>query len=67
MWLPNMKFDCRFVFSRLPLRLQHRAVELADENSLEKFLFPTSMTACSRENPIIPLDQLGDIKYVIAV
>ena len=64
MWLPNMKFDCRFVFSRLPLRLQHRAVELADENSLGDFLFPTSETACSRRSPVIPMDQLRDIKYV---
>ena len=59
-----MKFDCRFVFSRLPLRLQHRAVELAYENSLDDFLFPTSATACSRTDTIIPLDKLGDIKYV---
>ena len=63
-WIANMKFDCRFVFSRLPLRLQHRAVELAYENSLEHFLFPTSATVCRRTNPIIPLDQLSDIKYV---
>ena len=63
-WIANMKFDCRFVFSRLPLRLQHRAVELAYENSLGDFLFPTSKTICSRTNPIIPLDQLTDIKYV---
>jgi len=64
MWLPNMKFDCRFVFSRLPLRLQHRAIELADENSLGDFLFPTSATVCLRESPIIPLARLNDIKYV---
>jgi len=64
MWLPNMKFGCRFVFSRLPVRLQHRAVELADENSLGNFLFPTPETICSRETPVIPMDQLRDIKYV---
>jgi len=64
MWIANMKFDCRFNFSRLPLRLQHRAVELAEENSLGDFLFPTPETVCSRDSPIIPLDQLSDIKYV---
>jgi len=62
MWVPNMKFDCRFVFCRLPLRLQHRAVELAFENSLGDFLFPTAATVCSRDSPIIPLDRLDDIK-----
>jgi len=60
-WITNMKFDCRFVFSRLPLRLQHRAVKLAFENSLNDFLFPTSATVCSRAD-IIPLDKLGDIR-----
>ena len=61
-WVANMKFDCRFVFSRLPQRLQHRAVKLAYENSLGEFLFPTSATACNRSIPIIPLDRLSDIK-----
>ena len=63
-WIANMKFDCRFVFSRLAVRLQHRAVELAYENSLDDFLFPTSATVCSRADTIIPLDKLRDIRYV---
>ena len=63
MWIPNMKFDCRFVFSRLPLRLQHRAVELAFENSLSNFLFPTPETVCTRSTSVIPLEQLQDIRF----
>ncbi|CAH1784099.1 unnamed protein product [Owenia fusiformis] len=46
-FLPNMKFGVRFVFNRLPLRLQHRAIQLAEECSLDKLLFPTLETASS--------------------
>ena len=40
-FIENQKFSVRFVFNRLPLRLQHRACELASELSLGKMLFPT--------------------------
>uniref|UniRef100_A0A8C7DSX0 RNA helicase n=1 Tax=Naja naja TaxID=35670 RepID=A0A8C7DSX0_NAJNA len=39
-FLNNMKFDVEFTFNRLPLRLQHRAVILAQEKQLCDLLFP---------------------------
>ena len=64
-WLPNMKFTCRFNFSRFPIRLQHRAVQLAVEHSLEMlFLFPIDTTVCMRRL-IQPLD--SNIKSVFKV
>uniref|UniRef100_A0A8C5RGE4 RNA helicase n=1 Tax=Laticauda laticaudata TaxID=8630 RepID=A0A8C5RGE4_LATLA len=36
----NMKFDVEFTFNRLPLRLQHRAVILAQKRQLSHLLFP---------------------------
>lgn len=35
-----MKFDVEFTFNRLPLRLQHRAVTLAQKMQLSHMLFP---------------------------
>ncbi|XP_030077500.1 helicase MOV-10, partial [Microcaecilia unicolor] len=40
-FVDNMKFDVTFTFSRLPLMLQHRAVQLAVENNLKDVLFPS--------------------------
>ncbi|XP_056886470.1 putative helicase mov-10-B.1 [Takifugu flavidus] len=40
-FLCNMKFDVEFTLSRLPLRLQHRAVDLASKHQLEEVLFPS--------------------------
>ncbi|KAM4795733.1 putative helicase MOV-10 [Rhinophrynus dorsalis] len=40
-FIPGMSFDVTFTFNRLPLRVQHRAADLAKENSLSEFLFPT--------------------------
>ncbi|XP_034626490.1 helicase MOV-10 [Trachemys scripta elegans] len=37
----NLKFDVTFTFNRLPLRVQHRAVELAKERNLGDILFPS--------------------------
>ncbi|KAJ8302250.1 hypothetical protein KUTeg_021237 [Tegillarca granosa] len=48
-FVPNMKFNVRFVFNRLPLRLQHRACELAFEESLEKVLFPKEVVSSSSD------------------
>ena len=53
--VPGTKYAVRFTFSRLPVRVQHRAVELADEHSLDKVLYPTATTACSM-GTIQPLD-----------
>jgi hypothetical protein len=40
-FVPNMKFSVRFVVNRYPLRVQHRAVQLAEEHSCSPWLFPT--------------------------
>ncbi|OCT94290.1 putative helicase MOV-10 [Xenopus laevis] len=40
-FLPGMLFDVTFTFSLLPLRIQHRAVDLVKENSLKEVIFPT--------------------------
>ncbi|XP_029769683.1 helicase MOV-10 [Terrapene carolina triunguis] len=37
----NLKFDVIFTFNRLPLRVQHRAVELAKKRNLGDVLFPS--------------------------
>uniref|UniRef100_H3BES1 RNA helicase n=1 Tax=Latimeria chalumnae TaxID=7897 RepID=H3BES1_LATCH len=39
--LINMKFDVTFTFCRLPLKVKHRAVELAEEHKLKDLLFPS--------------------------
>ncbi|ELU10294.1 hypothetical protein CAPTEDRAFT_119799 [Capitella teleta] len=41
-FLPNMKFAVRFVVSRHPLRVQHRAVQLAAKHNCMPWLFPTA-------------------------
>ncbi|NXL99132.1 SDE3 helicase, partial [Tyrannus savana] len=38
----NLKFDVTFTFSRLPLRVQHRAVDLAMSRGLSSLLFPSA-------------------------
>lgn len=40
-----MKFDVEFTVSRLTLKLQHRAVDLAEKHQLEELLFPTGAAA----------------------
>lgn len=39
-FIENQKFNIRFVFNRLPTRLQHRSCQLASELSLGEILFP---------------------------
>ncbi|XP_060073459.1 putative helicase MOV-10 [Ylistrum balloti] len=53
-YVRGMKFNVRFVFNRLPLRLQHRASLLAKEEGLKDFLFPTPDTICNRKMNILP-------------
>ncbi|MEE6512435.1 hypothetical protein FKM82_019425 [Ascaphus truei] len=53
LFIDNMTFDVTFTFNRLPLKVQHRAVELAKENNLRDILFPTSNSGES----IIPQDK----------
>ena len=40
-FINGMKFNVRFTFNRLPLKLMHRAVVLAEEHSLNDLLFPS--------------------------
>lgn len=40
-FVDHLKFDVTFTFNRLPLRVQHRAVELAVQNHLKDVLFPS--------------------------
>ncbi|KAL2103238.1 hypothetical protein ACEWY4_000106 [Coilia grayii] len=40
-FLDGMAFDVEFTVNRLPVRLQHRAVELAVQHDLRHLLFPT--------------------------
>ncbi|XP_036388728.1 putative helicase mov-10-B.1, partial [Megalops cyprinoides] len=40
-FLDNMKFNVEFTINRFPLKLQHRAVDLAVQHQLEEVLFPT--------------------------
>ncbi|XP_071140956.1 putative helicase MOV-10 [Mytilus edulis] len=49
-FIVNMKFNVRFEFNRLPMKLQHRACELAIEEGLEhKILFPDRRTVCTEQ------------------
>uniref|UniRef100_A0A8C8SHY1 RNA helicase n=1 Tax=Pelusios castaneus TaxID=367368 RepID=A0A8C8SHY1_9SAUR len=40
-FVDNLKFDVTFTFNRLPLRVRHRAVELAEKRNLRDILFPS--------------------------
>ncbi|XP_074833526.1 helicase MOV-10 isoform X1 [Carettochelys insculpta] len=40
-FVDKLKFDVTFTFNRLPLRVQHRAVELAEKQCLRDVLFPS--------------------------
>ncbi|XP_048467759.1 putative helicase MOV-10 [Rhincodon typus] len=52
-FINNMKFNIFFTFNRLPLRLQHRAAQLAKYTNLKDVLFPTY----SDEQCIHPLEK----------
>ncbi|XP_062855111.1 putative helicase mov-10-B.2 [Trichomycterus rosablanca] len=41
MFIDNMEFTVEFTINRVPLRLQHRAVQLAVQHNLKEVLFPT--------------------------
>ena len=47
-YVPGMKFNVRFTFSRFPLKLQHRAVDMAKKLVLSDVLFPTPSTCGQR-------------------
>lgn len=56
-----MKFDVEFTLSRLPLRLQHRAVELASKHQLEEVLFPSGAA-----KDTVPMPELRSGGYMSA-
>uniref|UniRef100_A0AAY4B686 RNA helicase n=1 Tax=Denticeps clupeoides TaxID=299321 RepID=A0AAY4B686_9TELE len=45
-FIDKMKFNVEFTVNRLPMRLQHRAVQLAVRHNLQEVLFPT--VRCAR-------------------
>ncbi|XP_069617839.1 helicase MOV-10 [Ranitomeya imitator] len=51
----GMKFDVTFTFNRMPLQVQHRAVDLANKNNLKECLFPSG----SRQQSNINTDRLS--------
>lgn len=54
-FIPNMKFDVEFTVNRFPLKLQHRAVDLAVQHKLGTVLFPTGMASSLPPSPPISL------------
>lgn len=40
-FIDNMKFNVTFTFNRLPLKVQHRAILLAQKKELRDMLFPS--------------------------
>ncbi|XP_012690883.1 putative helicase mov-10-B.1 [Clupea harengus] len=50
-FVSNMKFDVEFTVNRFPLKLQHRAVELAAQHQLGDVLFPTGSPGTHKPSP----------------
>ncbi|XP_069378985.1 putative helicase mov-10-B.2 isoform X2 [Paralichthys olivaceus] len=77
-FVDGMKFSVEFTVNPLPLRLQHRAVELAAEHRLEQVLFPAAPTPQLPELPELPdlslfdwkleknLEQYRAVKHIVA-
>ncbi|XP_071993717.1 helicase MOV-10 isoform X2 [Engystomops pustulosus] len=53
-FIPGMLFDVTFTFNRMPLMVQHRAVDLAKRKNLQECLFPTG----SHQRSNVPTDGL---------
>lgn len=53
LFLSNMKFEVEFTLNRFPLRLQHRAVDLAVSHQLGEVLFPSGAAAATVPTPKI--------------
>ncbi|KAM9409052.1 putative helicase mov-10-B.1 [Pholidichthys leucotaenia] len=51
MFISNMKFDVEFTINRYPLKLQHRAVNLAAKHKLGPVLFPTGAAVATLPMP----------------
>ncbi|KAG5282698.1 hypothetical protein AALO_G00058890, partial [Alosa alosa] len=75
-FVDGMGFDVEFTVNRLPIRLQHRAVELATEHHLRDLLFPTgAKVATPAELPNLRLrdrklesnsEQYSAVKSIVA-
>ncbi|XP_019113691.2 putative helicase mov-10-B.1 [Larimichthys crocea] len=50
-FISNMKFNVEFEINRYPLRLQHRAVDLAVNHQLEEVLFPSGAAEANLAMP----------------
>ncbi|XP_028262753.1 putative helicase mov-10-B.1 [Parambassis ranga] len=50
-FISNMKFDVEFTINRFPLKLQHRAVDLAVRHQLGDVLFPSGAAAATVPMP----------------
>ncbi|XP_041952750.1 putative helicase mov-10-B.1 isoform X2 [Alosa sapidissima] len=59
-FVDGMGFDVEFTVNRLPIRLQHRAVELATEHHLRDLLFPTGAKVATPAE--LPVSRLRDRK-----
>ncbi|KAK7916467.1 hypothetical protein WMY93_012228 [Mugilogobius chulae] len=53
-FINKMKFDVEFTINRFPIKMQHRAVELAVKNKLGDVLFPTKAA-----NTTVPVPKLN--------
>ncbi|XP_070704660.1 putative helicase mov-10-B.1 [Pempheris klunzingeri] len=51
MFVSNMKFDVEFTINRFPLKLQHRAVDLAVKHQLEEVLLPSGAAVANLPMP----------------
>ncbi|XP_033181897.1 putative helicase mov-10-B.2 isoform X2 [Anabas testudineus] len=50
-FIKNMKFNVEFTINRFPVKLQHRAVDLATEHQLGQVLFPTGAAVANLSMP----------------
>ncbi|XP_056219431.1 putative helicase mov-10-B.1 [Seriola aureovittata] len=50
-FISNMKFNVEFTINRFPLKLQHRAVDLATKHQLEEVLFPSGAAVTNLSMP----------------
>uniref|UniRef100_A0AAX7T4T4 RNA helicase n=1 Tax=Astatotilapia calliptera TaxID=8154 RepID=A0AAX7T4T4_ASTCA len=61
-FISNMKFNVEFTLNRYPLKLQHRAVDLAVKHQLEEVLFPSGAAVAS-----VPMPKLRSGAYLYAL
>uniref|UniRef100_A0A669D665 RNA helicase n=1 Tax=Oreochromis niloticus TaxID=8128 RepID=A0A669D665_ORENI len=59
LFISNMKFNVEFTLNRYPLKLQHRAVDLAVKHQLEEVLFPSGAAVAS-----VPMPKLRSGAYL---